>query len=761
MRKYLQDVISAQSSRRQERIYDLLEEARVGKEQLSVLFDRLKSGVSTLAPLQMTEETEGRYITSGPTFDNLRQIGLRMAEMYRLSNLISVLLNSHASILSSEIKTLEEELSTMEKMASNYAFLLSDAKAFDYASLEPFNDYTKMDRDATERAPDRSNSRFAPTDVAHINNKEGVLSLPRTRNVAYNIYPRILSANHMIQTRNLNRTAAKGSVEGWKSEVVSSSPITSSLPGTGAEPGAQALLEYELPEPQASSHIRISPFSNIPLYLESVKVFLAETDAEPIDLLDGPILLDRDIEFSFPLSTVAKFQIHINQRTFTRTFGEDSGEARIKELLSSLPERRRTNIVREAEKNAVRNTASQRLSPFTPRDFVSRITNLNDKTSTDSSEALRRIVWDSLDAFQAADVQGLIADSRDIVVNHVEPSILQSSANELFMRRPRPMPSVPRDGYRYLMGIKTVSLGLTDPSFKGIFVSSPLDAEGDIGEIRIKVGETQYISPDRSLHNKQFTSTEYSISNKPDPVREADWTPILPIGQTQVISERLFPNEFGMAMFRFEADRQSLIKVYKNGVEFKRYTSSYAPNGSVTGVNIPLNRMNSGDIFTADYTPSFDPTTLKIDEISNFENIPLTAAFDSSGAGEYFESTQEKNTVTLQHAPYIDRAVALSNTTYSPVSVIADDGTPAVNVTDYSNSNSSVFPDDDESYYYIHSGRKLLFNKPVQGMRVFYQYLENNVRFRVVLRCNSKDFVSPKVDYVHVKAKIRKPDQSL
>ena len=55
----------------------------------------------------------------------------------------------------------------------------------------------------------------------------------------------------------------------------------------------------------------------------------------------------------------------------------------------------------------------------------------------------------------------------------------------------------------------------------------------------------------------------------------------------------------------------------------------------------------------------------------------------------------------------------------------------------------------------------LIFNRIIDTtLKVFYQYLKNDVRTRVVLRANNKDLVSPKADYYQIKAKTRKADTS-
>ena len=75
-------------------------------------------------------------------------------------------------------------------------------------------------------------------------------------------------------------------------------------------------------------------------------------------------------------------------------------------------------------------------------------------------------------------------------------------------------------------------------------------------------------------------SYELSISNKPTPNRESDWTPVAPYGTSFIESEMLFFDPTSKkATIRFNAIDNS-INVYKNGILMPRGSISYSYSSS-------------------------------------------------------------------------------------------------------------------------------------------------------------------------------------
>jgi hypothetical protein len=267
--------------------------------------------------------------------------------------------------------------------------------------------------------------------------------------------------------------------------------------------------------------------------------------------------------------------------------------------------------------------------------------------------------------------------------------------------------------------------------------------------------------------SQQVTSVEYAVTNVAYPRLESDWIPILPIDAKGITAERFLPDLSGRGYFRFPADPDYTVRLSRNGRFIKvppEYTLKAASSNNIIGLTLPAGEFGFDDIFTVDYMPNGDQTVVSFETRGFSDNIPLVAAYDESGAGEGYGSTSGRNEVDLQHAPWIDTArVADSHyhhlgghIGYSPIVVMLSDKRLAINMTNYGPGAQGELPPASVGYYYFHAGRTLLFNQRVENFRVFYQFLQTAVRFRTVLRVNDKDFVSPSVDFVHIKAKTRR-----
>lgn len=320
MRPYISDYISTLSTRRAERVGALLEEARVGKEQLDAISDRLQESFLGYANASLrTDKADGR-IESGVLASNLRDIALRISDMYSASNLISVLLESHSALLSSDVKAIEDELIAMEKMALNFAFLLSDNQAYDYAHLEPFSDVRGRDEES-RLLSDRTGSYFSEREIAVVRPSEGILALPQEVTNSHGLTAAILKGNStgfILSDSGLKNVLKRGSTTGWHMKIAAPSPITGSLPEGKGVAGAQVLLEFRLTQPSPSSEIKLVPFSDIPIDILQITVYDDDDDSNGETLLSGTRKLDRPATFHFPIRSISRFHVLINQPTYHR-----------------------------------------------------------------------------------------------------------------------------------------------------------------------------------------------------------------------------------------------------------------------------------------------------------------------------------------------------------------------------------------------------------------------------------------------------------
>lgn len=812
MRYFLDNFIDTLSTRQSTRISLVLEDAKVSKEQLDRIAAQLADELSRFVPLVLSFESEEGDISSTRFELNFRDAFIRLKELFAVSNLISLLLESHGAVLSSEIKAIEDELVSLDKLAQNYAFLLADNGAYDYACLEPFSDERKRDYFDFE-IPDRTSQTFGPAEQASVRSDEGVLVLPKELGNTHTITGSILKTNVAAFTTNStdidNATIAR-SVTGWRLNVASVGPVRNPLAEAEGILGAQALVEFMLSQPAPASEIKIVPFAEQAVELVQIYIYKTEKDENGIPLLAEPFLLNRSFTFHFPLQTVAKFRVVLNQPTYNRiTTTKNLGEEEYARLSREMKDRR--NLSRKERrllwKSAFRPGDARQISRV---HQIIRILRLDDKqwnnifvarpevdfnpefgplrldrviqahqTEFGSHELwemgdpyelfLTKIFKENIDIFRelfpkdVAEYEKFTL-SRDADYMRTQGAVISGAATSAIS------PEQTGYYYEYRLGLQFIGIGVEAPGFKGVFVSTPFDSAGDIGEVRLKTSEENYRLAATSRDSGLLTSVEYSVSNRSSPRAESSWLPILPVNTTIVEGERLFLDAGGTGFFRFSADRLKTISCFRNGylvVVNQGYFLTSQNSAGVIGIKFPVGSYSSEDIFTVNYWPLGDHTVTNF-EGRGFSDLPLTTAYDSTGAGESFPSSGGQYVIDLSHAPYIDYNAINIDTTYSetfgiigysPITVQISGQNNPINLTNYLGGTSTELSPVASSYQFLQSGRSLRFNKVITApLRVFYQYLQNNVRVRVVLRVNDKNFVSPKVDFYHLKAKTRRSD---
>jgi hypothetical protein len=249
------------------------------------------------------------------------------------------------------------------------------------------------------------------------------------------------------------------------------------------------------------------------------------------------------------------------------------------------------------------------------------------------------------------------------------------------------------------------------------------------------------------------TSIELSVSVKDSPEAEGDWKPILPSDAVEVSSELLmFNNTNKQASFRFAPLQESVV-IYKNGEPMSSTLFQ------VTGTFVTIGTLDSSAVYVAKYTPLNLATSKEIQLYSGSLASPALVSSSTMGqSGEYFSSINYDMSVQLSENPYIDRVkfsnaqyniytgtTTSSNTdfgnfdysNYSPVKIIFDDGTTAINITNYLLDDNQVpsFTDSTNAFYFIHYDKTIIFNKkPTQKFRVLYHYIQDSFRYRVIFR---------------------------
>lgn len=178
----------------------------------------------------------------------------------------------------------------------------------------------------------------------------------------------------------------------------------------------------------------------------------------------------------------------------------------------------------------------------------------------------------------------------------------------------------------------------------------------------------------------------------------------------------------GLASLRFPAKQQT-FRLYKNGVELGQQDFQYAEQSN--GRNIKIISYNSPDVYTCSYsvdTSIVNPNMIDFAKYSN-QKIFLRSFINNGVLGEKLSTIGFKNSAILSYTPYIDYSKfsgysytegggTVGQDNYSPVQVMLEDGSFAINLTNYlpnkyfrhnlSDSMNGIV-------YYIHSRKQFDF----------------------------------------------------
>lgn len=834
MKYFLDDYIATLSPSGAKKAAYLLANAKIEKEQFKAIEAKLADGLN-LGKIQLAQYRTAEIVSGSAMTEMFREMDLSITDVFNRANDISLLLDNYKDVLSTDIKALEDELMVLEKAIDNYAFLIADNGAFDYAFLESFSDERGRETEF-EKIPDRAGLEFTQSDWATIDTATGTListsdyaqtwPISTTKIVKTNVST-LLSDTDIATLDNIIKPSLD---TGWKVSLKSPTLIQGRLQefedSEANTTGPQFVLEFTLASPSPADTIKIVPFAEWGLTLTEVRTFKDEDDSVYQRVWSDNVDVVQPYSVHFPRSVVSRFRLYFKQPTYRRGLErpvavEDRNKKIFDEMIKKnitpaeiAPINKDTPSVGSRSPNGAydqrvimylddkikRKKTDTPFSTSRPRTdyrknwgaFSYRSMHLERRSFQDD-----RKIWANQDwATQlVGDVVRSIANSEAIwgnVLNsqhQVKPAWAPSATSV----RPDQDHTVPRTSasqdphavqglgegevslpYSYKLGMRSVLIGLATPNERSVFVSRRLDAPGSVGSVRIKSAYINQNLLDTDKDSARVTSIEYSVSNLSKPIREADWTAILPIDATIVEGERLFPDSFGLCRLRFTAKTDAPIKIYINGYFQADYDITQMARRSNNGqglayesISIPLDHFTSTDILTVDYTPSRDYSTIEFPPADPTAAPPLVSIYDSDGAGEGYVDSGNQLVIYTSQNPYIDyRQVATSTysttlglSSYSPIVVKFTDGTIATNLTNYKDGVQTLLDPSNEKYQYIQSGNTLMFNKVVTTpFRVFYQFQPSDIRVRVVLRCNHTEFVTPRVDFYQLKAKTIKAD---
>jgi hypothetical protein len=339
------------------------------------------------------------------------------------------------------------------------------------------------------------------------------------------------------------------------------------------------------------------------------------------------------------------------------------------------------------------------------------------------------------------------------------------------------------ENYMYSFSLKGVQFGKTRQisnatnslfTNKACFISSKIPIDGNPLAVKAKlnlekVDESKAL-PDFDL--KEANSYELSISIKENPTSENDWIPIISYDNNDINSEFLFFDSISKTAFLRFFPIDTSIKIYSNQklIPESQYTINKFNR------SIYINSFDPKNNYVASYTADNVNFTQNYIDISKLlAGNQTLSAYSNDKNGEFFERTASNNGIKLVNQPYINydklkkasysqrggTINTIEYTGYNPVLVKFSDGSYATNLTNYKlgSFEKGEFYDTQEVLFF-HNGKNIIFNKTItQPFNVIYEYLNSQVRFRLIIRNNFNNyFSSGSVDNVILKFKTKNSD---
>lgn len=356
--------------------------------------------------------------------------------------------------------------------------------------------------------------------------------------------------------------------------------------------------------------------------------------------------------------------------------------------------------------------------------------------------------------------------------------------------------------YVYQYGVKNLQLSHSLYEQSGIFVTKPIEVEGNIVEVSLSTFEDHPLFNELDgMATDRVTSIEYYISLEENPSLN-DWVSILPEETTIVKCEKLFFRG-SSAELRFHADisDEENTKVYKNNILIDKDDWYFTERGAA--IQLAVSHDNSS-IYTIDYVPNadlFNPWTVKVGDRFS-KKVRKVETFQNG--------TDSNNTIKLSKYPFVDyellnkeESYDPNTSDYRPLDVFLTNGSIATgngqtqkeffpiaysdsnefitkNRTDYKNSKDvflnkySIVPESIyKAFEYKQEKNKLVFTESFNRSDLYYNeatnhgnatvvvhydYLVTNFRLKVILRKNTGDelVVTPMVDSYQLKFKVMK-----
>jgi hypothetical protein len=495
------------------------------------------------------------------------------------------------------------------------------------------------------------------------------------------------------------------------------------------------------------NHVKINPFCNYPVVVVGIQYSESETGSW-VDMGVTPQESTSYMEFNFPEVLVKRIKIILNQKNPSiNTY--------------KLPRRIVDNAMlwqQIVNREYSVSTATTEPTQAT-QDMIDYVSGW--QAYVDASNSYRR----TLNLIGTPDnyiVTGSISES---VFDAATKEMVKAGTSEvsaplkldLYGKKPEANTElIEVRKYEYVYGAYNIDINKVWYLDKGEYVSPRYLSNGNVVDVMM---DATYVAP-------SGTTIEFQVAT-----REQEWKNIMPLTDN-IYNERLdLDSVTRSGNIRFECATANVDAVYRNGILVP--AADYVFTKSTGKIVMGEGWYTDMASFTVSYQPAgvhdVYPSGVSI-------NFLKDATQDATEIVTGSQSRQYK--IPLTHFPYIDynivnstaaagatspkfseeegRFLNISGTTaegiapgayYDVISVLVD-GFVAINRTDYYNDIKpalNAYNDVNYPYYeFIHAGKNLYFNVPLQArtVRAQYKYLNDFVQFKALLRSNTRGDVA-------------------
>jgi hypothetical protein len=290
--------------------------------------------------------------------------------------------------------------------------------------------------------------------------------------------------------------------------------------------------------------------------------------------------------------------------------------------------------------------------------------------------------------------------------------------------------------YQYTYGFYNIAPNLNDFEKTGVYVSSPISADGNIQSLSITTDETHPLTSEKT----KATDIEYYISYSENP-NAYDWKPILPKNIDIVEAELM---QICGELFNLRFPATELYSVSINGIAMD-------PSSDYIVHRITDEESEFKDCIYAIDIPNVDPFskyTVSYKPNSKCKSLILLEDMEGIFTANSLEVIEATNTscYTLKNFPYVasnvDSITSIKITNKNSGAVITQDSGKIICVTNPYSSNESYknFDNANSSIQYYTDKNNVYFNNNISDdflIEINYNHYISSIRLKAIFRRTS------------------------